>query len=388
MTRRVLLPTLLTAAGLLAVAAAAAPAISPAVRQMEADQREREQARKAALAQAETARAEVAQLQAQLAELNAAQARGDTAVSRKRLVLAALNVRETDLRARLGGDQNQLSHLLGVLMVLRRDPPPALLVDPHDVRDAVRAAILVRAMTPELERRAQALRDQAKDLQILRRQADTASESLMTSESDVAEQRARIESEIAAKTDQARQAITDASAAGQAIQTLSTRAETLRDLDQGLTTAAPETTAANLPDPEHAGLFGKPKLFTAPVPGAPSRRYGDAEPDGGGGHAQGWIWRTKGGPPVLAPAEAIVDYAGPLKGFGIVLILRLGGGYHLVLAGMETALAAPGQRVAAGQTVGRMAKADTPAPELYFEIRKNSATVDPSRWLKTNRPKG
>jgi len=91
---------------------------------------------------------------------------------------------------------------------------------------------------------------------------------------------------------------------------------------------------------------------------------------------------------VLAPADAMVDYAGPLKGFGIVLILRLGGGYHLVLAGLETALAAPGQRVAAGQTVGRMAKADTPAPELYFEIRKNSATVDPSRWLKTNRPKG
>jgi septal ring factor EnvC (AmiA/AmiB activator) len=77
----------------------------------------------------------------------------------------------------------------------------------------------------------------------------------------------------------------------------------------------------------------------------------------------------------------VVEYAGPLKGWGLVLILRLGGGYHLVIAGLETALTAPGRMVTAGQPVGRTADSG-PASELYFEIRKNGAPVDPARWLK------
>ena len=380
MIRRLAPVLLLAATALIGAAALAAPVIAPEVRQMEADQQARERARDAALAQAESARAQIAQLKAQLAELNAAQ-QGDAAVSQKRLQLAALNVRESDLRARLGGDQNQLAKLLTVLEVFRRDPPPALLVDPNDVRDAVRAAILVRAMTPTLEARARDLKAQTQTLQRLRRQIDTASETFITSESDLAERRARIESEIAAQTLLARQSITDASAAREAADTLAGRTQSLRDLAQGM--AAPEAPAAGPapPDPEQAGLFGKPKLFTPPVPGAPLYRFGDLEP-GGASRTQGWTWRTQGGPDVVAPAQGVVDYVGPVKGFGVVLILRLGGGYHLVLAGLESVTAATGQSVAAGTPIGRMAKADTTQPDLYFEIRKNGAAVDPARWLK------
>jgi septal ring factor EnvC (AmiA/AmiB activator) len=85
---------------------------------------------------------------------------------------------------------------------------------------------------------------------------------------------------------------------------------------------------------------------------------------------------------VLAPAQGVVEYAGPLKDWGLVLILRLGGGYHLVLAGLDTVATAPGRMVAAGQPVGRMADNGPTGSDLYFEIRKNGAPVDPARWLK------
>ncbi len=361
--------------------ALAAPAANPALSQTEADQHTREHDRDAALAQAQAARAEVTQLQAQLEELNAAQKRGDSKVSLKRLTLAGLTARESDLRGRMGGDQNRLARLLTVLSMFRRDPPPALLVDPHDVRDAVRAAILVKAMTPELERRAAALRAQALALQKLRRQADTASEALMTSESGVAEQRAKLEDQILQRTQAARQAATDAAAASQDVTALAARAQALRELNHGLAATAPPAPLLIPPDPEHAGLFGRQKLFETPVAGAPIRRFNDPEP-GGAERSRGWTWHTTDGPTVVAPAAAIVDYAGPLKGFGVVLILRLGGGYHLVLAGLETALAAPGQTISAGQPVGRMAKVDSPPPDLYLEIRKNGAPIDPALWLK------
>ena len=39
-----------------------------------------------------------------------------------------------------------------------------------------------------------------------------------------------------------------------------------------------------------------------------------------------------------------------------------------------------------GQLVGRMTGADAGSPELYLEIRKNGAPVDPAHWLKAPAP--
>ena len=369
---------------LIASASLAAPAPSPALRQVEADQRGREQDRDRALGDAEAARREIAQLEAQLTELDKAEQSGERSVSDKRLRLAALNVRENELNARLGGDQNKLARLLGALELFRRDPPPALLVDPHDIRDAVRAAILIRAITPQIEARARVLKLEAEAIRQARREVATASGDLFTAESDVADRRAKIEAMIAAKTTLEHRAAADADAAGQDIAALSDRARALRGLTQDVTAATPPPNVREPPNPEHAGLFGAPKLFTAPVAGAPARTFGQGEP--GGGRSFGWTWRPPAGSQVVAPAQALVDYAGPLKGWGLVLILRLGGGYHLVLAGLETALTAPGRTVVAGQPVGRMAGAGAGGPpsELYFELRKNGAPVDPARWLKAS----
>jgi septal ring factor EnvC (AmiA/AmiB activator) len=367
--------------GLIAtVAPAAPPASSPALRQVEADQRQREEDRDHALADAETARREIAQLEGQLGELDRAEQGGERSVSDKRLRLAALNVRENDLKARLGGDRNQLARLLGALELFRRDPPPALLVDPHDIRDAVRAAILIRAITPEIEARVQNLNSEAEAIRKARREVATASADLFTAESDVADRRAKIEAVIATKTTLERRAATDADAANQDIAALADRARALRGLAQSVGGGPPPPDAHEPPDPEHAGLFGAAKPFVAPVAGAPARTFGQIEP--GGGRSLGWAWDPPAGAVVSAPASALIDYAGPLKGWGLVLILRLGGGYHLVLAGLETALTAPGRTVAAGQPLGRMAGPGGSAQELYFEIRKNGAPVDPARWLK------
>src|SRR5690242_2973283 len=81
----------------------------------------------------------------------------------------------------------ELARLLSLVEQLRRDPPPALLVSPDDARDAVRAAILVRAMTPELQARARIYAREAGEMMRRRRLAAVESEALFTSQSEQAD---------------------------------------------------------------------------------------------------------------------------------------------------------------------------------------------------------
>lgn len=364
---------LLLIAPALAVLCAAADA--PELRQTEDAERARELDLGQAQDQAAAARNEIAGLNAELAELNKAQGAGEAAVSGKKLKLTELNAREAELDASLGGDRAELAKYLSVLELLRRNPPPALFVDPGDIKKAVRAAILIRAITPVFEQRAAVIRAEAESLQQARRQADLASEDLFTSESEVADRRGEIETLIAQKTALEQKATQDAAAAQADVAALGARARSLRELTRGLAARPAAPAGPEPPNPETAGLFGRPKPFIAPVAGAPTRTFGGA--------SQGWTWRTRPQASVLAPAQAVVDYVGPLKGWGVVVILRLGGGYHLVLAGLDQATAGPGQTVKPGEAIGRMADGG-PTPELYLEVRKNGAPVDPARWLKAS----
>lgn len=247
--------------------------------------------------------------------------------------LARLNLEETQLSAEQAHNMSQLARLLSVLAQLRRDPPPALLVSPEDAKDAVRAAILVKAMTPELQRRAEAYAQQAHEMMRLRRLAAVQSEALFMDESQAADAAPEPE--------------------GEAL-----------------------TLAPSPPDP----TLSPPDRLLRPVAGSLVRRYG--EPLAIGGKANGMTWAAPQNARVISPSAGLVQYVGAVKGWGVILILRLPGGYHLVLAGLERASVAVGQSVAPGQAVGWMPDGRQSVSELYLEVREQGAPVDPGRWLE------
>ena len=86
-------------------------------------------------------------------------------------------------------------------------------------------------------------------------------------------------------------------------------------------------------------------------------------------------------------------YAGPFRNYGQVLILNAGGGYHVVLAGMDRISVNVGQFVLTGEPVAVMGggsgqrsqatatQASSPdKPVLYVEFRKDGTPIDPSPW--------
>ncbi|WP_374471469.1 murein hydrolase activator EnvC [Phenylobacterium sp.] len=252
--------------------------------------------------------------------------------------LARLNLAETQLSAEQAENMSQLARLLSVLEQIRRDPPPALLVSPEDAKDAVRAAILVKAMTPELQARARTYATAANEMMRQRRLAAVQSEALFTTESLAAEQAPEAER------------------------------------------GAPE--AGRLP-PLPAEAIRPPDVLIAPAAGPVIRRFG--APVAGGGHANGIMIQTPRAARVTSPGAGAVQYVGPVKGWGVILILRLAGGYHLVLAGLERPSVSVGQSVAPGQPVGWMPDDRQSPSELYLEVREQGAPVDPGRWLNQNR---
>ncbi|MBS0332172.1 MAG: peptidoglycan DD-metalloendopeptidase family protein [Proteobacteria bacterium] len=250
--------------------------------------------------------------------------------------LARLNVQETELSAEQTRNMTQLARLLSVLEELRRDPPPALLVDPKDAKAAVRAAILVKAMTPGLEAQATGYAHEAGEMMRQRRLAAVESEALFTNES--------------ARAD-------------------ATPPPVLR----GPIEAAPEA------------AISPPQSLSMPTSGPILRRFGATLSSGG--RANGLTIAAAGGAKVTSPGQGSVQYVGPVKGCGVILILRLAGGYHLVLAGLDRAQVAVGQSVAAGEAVGFMPGGPNSngggkaSRELYLEVREQGAPVDPGRWL-------
>jgi septal ring factor EnvC (AmiA/AmiB activator) len=120
-------------------------------------------------------------------------------------------------------------------------------------------------------------------------------------------------------------------------------------------------------------------VFTPPVAGPVARRFGDVGPDPL--RAKGWTWTADPGAVVVSPASARVDYAGPLKDWGLVLILRFGQD-HLVLAGLSRVDVDTGMSVAAGEPVGRAASGSGPS-EVYLEVRHGTTPVNPATWFGT-----
>ena len=339
--------------------AAAAPQ-SAEIDRLQAEFRDERARAQRLRAEAAEAAVEIARLERELATLGADVAAGDAALAAQRARLRDLSEREAALVARLSQARGRQTRLLSALQMMSRRPPPPLLVPADKAIDTVRAAILMRAMAPALQDRAQGLADRQAEVVRVRRLSALDSERLFTTESDRGDRRAELEALSARKT--ALQAVLDAEAraAERATRVLEAR---LRSLGAAVPAAAAET------EPAAARLPAGRSRLTPPVPGPPSQRFGPGSP--------GWRWRVDG-VEVSAPAAGRVAFAGPLSGWGQVVILDLGPGWRAVISGLDELNVETGARVADGQALGRAGEDG----EVAFELRRDERPIDPAPWLR------
>ena len=88
------------------------------------------------------------------------------------------------------------------------------------------------------------------------------------------------------------------------------------------------------------------------------------------------------GTPVRAVAAGTVAWTGWMRGYGNVVVLDHGDGYHSVVAHLQEIMRAVGVHVFEGDVLGTVGDTGSlQGPLLYFEIRRQGLAVDPAPWL-------
>ena len=325
----------------------------------------------------------------------------ETKVTTTEARLKPLDEQEHTIRASLDSRRGVIGEVLAALQRIGRRPPPALIASPEDALQSVRTAMVLGAVLPEMRDQVASLAHDLSSLVTVRKQIAAERDTLKQQLASLGDERTRMSALVAERQKQQAEREQALAAERSRAADLAKQADNLKDLiaklEQSLT---PATRAARGDQPpslsaQHdPGRLAPAVAFASlrghvpnPVNGVKLKVFGD--PDGMGGSEKGVSIATRAGAQVTAPADGWVVYAGPFRSYGQLLILNVGGGYHVLLAGMDRISVDLGQFVLTGEPVAVMGNGSRIAailatgssqPVLYVELRKDGTPVDPGPW--------
>jgi septal ring factor EnvC (AmiA/AmiB activator) len=346
----------------------------------------------------------------------AAQVRGvETKIGDAEARLRPLDVREQEIRGSLDSRRSEITEVLAALQRAGRRTPPALLVRPEDALQSLRTAMLLGSVVPELHARAAKLASDLGELVALRKTIATERDRLAADRDKLGNDQTRLAALIDERQRQQSSIEKDMETENARAIALSKQVDSLQGLiakmEQDSKTAAKAAMTASLQGTP-ATVNGKPNLaalkdpsrmspaiafasakglFSMPVNGTRIRDFGGS--DGAGSVEKGISLATRPGAQVTTPCDGWVVYAGPFRSYGQLLILNAGGGYHVLIAGMERISVNIGQFVLTGEPVAIMGTtsqvasifaASASQPVLYIEFRKDGTPIDPGPWWAAN----
>jgi len=356
------------------------------------------------------------ELRRDLAALNKELVAAARAAQEHEEALSALEARLAELRdkERAGAAvlERRQQQMVGVLTAVQRlawRPTEALIAQPTSPAETVRSAILLRAALPRIEEEAASLRQELDDLSVLRSDIARKRQQAAQTQANLDSEQRRLSGLAKRKQLLQRSAERKGQDAERRLARMATEAADLRDLlarleverkrrdaderkrrDEAVAAAVAAQKAPPPKPPQQAALPPAPPFSEAqgelpyPARGMLVARFGQ-QSEVGTTH-KGLSIETREDAQVVAPYDGQVVFAGPFRGYGLLLIIEHGEGYHTLLAGMSRIDSLVGQRLLAGEPVGVMGRSDG-KPVLYFELRRNGQPVNPLPWLTARKDK-
>ena len=317
----------------------------------------------------------------------------ETGLGAMRAGLRQAAISEAQLTAKLQSRDAEVADLLGVLLGMGGSPSPTILLHPDGPTGTARAGMLLAELTPALNRRADALRIDLENVQMLRALQADAAGRLQSGLTEVQEARTSLNQAMANRTDLPRRFTADPVRIG----ILIASTETLDGFASGLSQIITDEV-----EPAPVSVDGSIGNLPMPAQGLVLRRAGEA--DAAGVKRPGLILATRPGAIVTTPAAATIRYAGPLLDFGNVVILEPQAETLFVIAGLDVVYGEAGQVIAGGTPIGLMGgvlpqtglqSGDELSPlregtgterseTLYIEVREQNIPQDPALWFRTD----
>ncbi|NJM33686.1 MAG: peptidoglycan DD-metalloendopeptidase family protein [Rhodomicrobium sp.] len=358
----------------------------------------------------ETLNDETASLQTRLIEAGQKVQAAEKQLTRSEGEIDELTKQEVRIRIALKESRANIAQMLAVMQRMGREPPPVMMTERNDALRMVRSAMILSSFFPGFKAKADELARTLTDLNTIITKSKEEHVRLASAQTDFTRLKSEIDALLAEKSVKVKRnqermealklastrhsrAVTNLGDLLQRMDAEVAKNSTLAAYEQELKQLGPaielkpSVTKTAFVSPgrmKPAVPFEKAK-GSLPFPAQGKRVKSFGVKDDGGSKSEGIYVETRSEAQITSPSDGWVIYAGQFRSYGQILIINAGGGYHILLAGLDQIYTNVGQFVLAGEPVASMGKnlqlgeggVQTRNPVLYIEFRKDARPFDP-----------
>ncbi|MGO9170728.1 MAG: murein hydrolase activator EnvC family protein [Rhodomicrobium sp.] len=334
-------------------------------------------------------------------------------LSEKRLTeieehLAQTRAKVKEQREKLDDKSAQMSALFVLMQSMSRQPPPVMITHSKDALKMIRSGMVLAAFYADVEKLASQIAAEVERLDQAQREAEQQEQRRKSEQAQNSRLKSQIDLLLIENSEQLELASENLENLKNANQINLTGLKSLEEMLPALDAAAGKKAKSALGEDEvkSAGdaasapakfaslqigrmepsipFANSQGLLPMPAQGRMLIKFGQAGSDGAA--SKGIHIETRPGAQVVSPCDGSILYAGPFRSYGQLLIIDPGGGYHVVIAGMDRIQVTRGQAVLAGEPVATMGadprsgEKTSARPILYVEFRRDQQSIDPAPW--------
>jgi murein hydrolase activator len=293
----------------------------------------------------------------------------------------------------------QMSALFVLLQGMSRQPPPVLFTHSKDALRMIRSGMVLASFYDDVEKRAKDISAEMERLDAAEKEAEQQEQRRKAEQVQNARLKAQLDLLLIENSEQLEIAEETLENLKSASEINSAGLRSLEEMLPALDAASKKGKAAVQAKIEGGVQFAPAQpggavttiafansqgLLPMPARGKLMIKFGEAGTDGAA--SKGVHIETRPSAQVVSPCDGMVLYAGPFRSYGQLLIIDPGGGYHVVIAGMDRIQVTQGQSVLMGEPVATMGaeprsgEKTVSRPTLYVEFRRDQQSIDPAPW--------
>lgn len=298
--------------------------------------------------------------------------------------IVKLEFKKSVLEDNLEADRASIARLVLALERIRRTPPEAMLANPETPYKTAQSALLMGNILPSINRHSEKLRKNLETLETVKVELLSDKENLIETAENLNKRHTELTKLIDTRQGLLKETNKNIEAREAEIQKISMQAKNLEDLVKKIKRDEEKQKQQALAKAQKASALKKPAIKIpnagdARLPISGVIRTGFKEQDGLGAKSKGLTIEGRLGGIVVAPMNGVIQFTGSFKRYGNIVIIEHKGGYHSLVAGLDSISAVVGDVVKSGEPIGILPNSSLiPRPTLYYELRQSGKPINPA----------